>query len=221
MIGRTAGAALLAAAALTTAAPAGAATPIAAPGMPIWLNHSSRCTLGYTASNAAGDHLAVTAGHCGSPGDVVTDQNATPIGVVAAAQPDDITAHTYGYDIIALRRGVTPSTSITRTLSINHAAQAARGDSVCLFGVTSGVHCGIVAAITPGAGVIAGFASEHGDSGGPIIRTADHALVGILISHNNALNTSYYEPIARIHALTTNTGDGGPRFGAVVDNPEP
>lgn len=212
-------AAALVASALTTAPPADAATPIAAPGMPIWLHHSSRCTLGYSASNATGDHLAVTAGHCGNPGDLVTDRYATPIGVIAATQPDDITTHTYGYAIIALRRGVRATAAITPTLSISHTAQAATGDTVCLFGATGGMHCGTVADITAGAGRIGGFTSTHGDSGGPIIRASDHALVGIVISHDNATNSTFYEPISRIHALTTATGDGGRRFGAVIDNP--
>lgn len=210
-------AALTAATTILAGAPhAAAAGPVAAPGMPIYLPPHARCTLGYTASNADGDQLAVTAGHCGSPGAPVRDRAGQIIGTIAAVQPDDTPTAHYGYAIIALRPGVATTAAITATMHLTAAAQADLGDSVCLFGTTTGVHCGVVSTITDHAGVITGFASDHGDSGGPIVRIADHALVGIVMSHDDHRRT-YFEPISQVHYLTRATGDGGPGFGPIVD----
>lgn len=212
--------AALAAVAIAAPAPATASTtPVAMPGMPIFQHNgdaTSRCTLGYAASNAHHDRLAVTAGHCGTVGTDVRDDRGNVIGTYTAVQPDDVSGHIYGYSIIKLRNTVATSAAITRTLDLQQLGQADTGDRVCLFGTTSGRKCGTVTAITPQAGAIDGFLSEHGDSGGPIVRAADHALVGILISHSDKQGLTYFEPIANIHRLTAASGAGGPDFGAVI-----
>jgi len=212
---------LAAAAGILAGTPHAAAetTPVAAPGMPIFQrdgDETTRCTLGYAASNANHTPLAVTAGHCGTAGAAVRDQSGYVIGTYLAVQPDNIADHTYGYAIIKLRNTVGTSASITRTMQLQHQAQADAGDLVCLFGTTSGRKCGAVSAITPQAGIIDGFLSQHGDSGGPIVRMTDHALVGIVISHNGDQDRTYFEPITNIHRLTAASGAGGPHFGAVI-----
>jgi hypothetical protein len=214
MIRAAAAAGLAAVALIAGAPPASAAAPIAAPGIPIYMAAGLRCTLGYAASNTNGDRLAVTAGHCGTPGAAVRDRHGQIIGTYAAVQPDDIGGRRYGYAIIALRRGVTTSAAITDTVHITGTAHATAGDAVCLYGTTTGVQCGLVSSIADNVGTIDGFQSDHGDSGGPIVRSVDHALVGIVQSHDNA--HTYFEPISRIRSLTAATGAGGPRFGAVV-----
>lgn len=218
---RTAITAALATASILATAPTATAvvTPIAMPGMPIYQHdgdESTRCTLGYTASNANHDQLAVTAGHCGEVGTAVRDKTGYFIGKYIAVQPDNVPAHSYGYSIIKLRETVATSAAVTRTLELEHQAQAEAGDRVCLFGTTSGRKCGAVSAITPQAGVITGFLSDHGDSGGPIVRVSDRALVGILIAHNENQGQTYFEPITNIHRLTEVSGAGGPSFGAVI-----
>ena len=213
--------ALLASAAVLASNPTAAAqvTPVAAPGMPIFQHAAGKtthCTLGYAASNAAHTPMAVTAGHCGVPGAAVRDENGYVIGSYAAVQPDNIPEHKYGYSIIKLRNTVATSAAITRTMQLRGQAQAKPGDHVCLFGTTSGAKCGTVSAISPQVGSIERFLSEHGDSGGPIVRIRDHALVGILIAHNDNENRTYFEPITNIRRLTAAAGAGGQAFDPVI-----
>lgn len=207
-------------AALAASPPAAAqVTPVAAPGMPIFQHvagRTARCTLGYAASNAAHAPLAVTAGHCGSVGTTVRDQHGYVIGTYAAVQPDNIPERKYGYSIIKLRNTVATSAAITATMQLRQQRQAGVGDHVCLFGTTSGVKCGTVSTITTQVGSIDKLLSDHGDSGGPIVRIRDNALVGILIAHNDAEDKTYFEPITNIHRLTSAAGAGGVAFDPVL-----
>ncbi|ETZ55269.1 hypothetical protein MAHJHV58_31820 [Mycobacterium avium subsp. hominissuis] len=212
---------LTSAALILATAPAAAArtAPDAAPGMAIYQkdgNESTHCTLGYAASNAAHQPLAVTAGHCGAPGAPVRDKHKRIIGNYIAVQPDNTASHQYGYSIIRLRNGVATTAAITRSLSIRTQAQADTNDQVCMFGTTSGMQCGTVKTITPQAGTIASSLSAPGDSGGPIIRMTDRALVGILIGHNADRQETYFEPITNIARLTRTDPAAGTAFGAVT-----
>ncbi|SLE99709.1 endopeptidase [Mycobacteroides abscessus subsp. massiliense] len=221
MSARTFLAALAASAAACTAvaaAPAAAAEQpaTAAPGMVIYQptgSGTARCTLGFAARNARGDRLAVTAGHCGQPGAPVTDVYGRPVGRYVAAAGDDISAHRYGYAIIALAPGVNATNHVTPTVAVDRPATAAPGDAVCLFGTTTGVQCGTVT--DPKAGIIKGFLSNHGDSGGPIIRPRDNALVGILVAHDNAVRETYYQPLDALVRAAAATPIGE-RLGPVV-----
>ena len=215
--------ALVAAAAIapTAATPADAAAtaPIAAPGIPIYQDvdgSSTRCTLSYTARNAEGQRLAVTAGHCGTLGEPVYDNADRPIGTYVAVQPDDVDSRTYGYSIIQIRPDVALSAWITPTLAIERHAQARPGDYVCLFGTTSGRRCSTVETVSATEGTIVGNLSNGGDSGGPILRMSDRALVGIVIGHNNA--QTLFEPVAGIVTRAAANADIGTGFGPVVDD---
>lgn len=214
--------ALLAAATIpTVAAPAATATttPVAAPGIPIYQmvdGDSTRCTLGYTARNAEGQRLAVTAGHCGTLGQPVYDNADRPIGTYIAVQPDNVNSHTYGYSIIQIRPDVALSAWITPDLAIERHAQARPGDYVCLFGTTSGRRCSTIETLTATAGTISGNLSNGGDSGGPILRMRDRALIGIVIGHNNA--QTLFEPVAGIVTQAAANADIGTAFGPVVDD---
>ncbi|MEN4460910.1 S1 family peptidase [Mycolicibacterium conceptionense] len=205
----------------TAAAPAAAATtaPIAAPGIPIYQvvdGSSTRCTLGYTARNAEGQRLAVTAGHCGTLGDTVYDNADRPIGTYIAVQPDDVDTRTYGYSIIQISPDVALSAWITPTLAIERHAQARPGDYVCLFGTTSGRRCSTVETLTATEGTITGNLSNGGDSGGPVLRMRDRALIGIVIGHNNT--QTLFEPVAGIVTQAAANAAIGTAFGPVVDD---
>lgn len=223
--GRAALLALLAAlstalAAAPVAAAAGA--PVAAPGMPILQDAgTTRCTLGYAARTSAGERLAVTAGHCGKTGDPVFDRGRRIIGRYIAVQPDDLDTATYGYSLIQVRPDVALSAWLTPTFAIRGQAQAAVGDDVCLFGTTSGMKCAAVATITRDAGTLTGSLSAGGDSGGPIVRMRDHALVGILIGHDPDTDTTQFEPVVTIVTAAAAAGAVGTGFGPVIDMPSP
>lgn len=222
---RTAGlTALAAATAIGSVLGAGSAqadtSAVAAPGVVITQGSgdaATRCTLGYAARNSAGARLAITAGHCGAVGEQVYDRAHRLIGQYVAVRPDDTAAQRYGYSLIALADGVGTSASVTPTFSVLRQDRAAAGDQVCLFGTTSGRKCGTVAAVTDSAGIIAGSLSNPGDSGGPIVRMRDRALVGILIGHNSARGETLFEPVTNILRLTAESGDGGNQLGPVVD----
>lgn len=216
--------ALAAAAALGSIVTAGTAQAdmmaVAAPGVVITQgsgHDATRCTLGYAARNNAGDRLAITAGHCGTVGQLVYDRAHHLIGRYVAVRPDDTATQRYGYSLIALADNVAASASITPTFTVARQDRAAVGDQVCLFGTTSGRKCGTVAAATDSAGIIGGSLSNPGDSGGPIVRMRDRALVGILIGHNSAREETLFEPVTNILRLTAATGDGGNQLGPVVD----
>jgi hypothetical protein len=216
--------ALAAAAAIGSALSAGTAQAdtmaVAAPGVVITQGsgaEATRCTLGYAARNSAGARLAITAGHCGTVGQQVYDRAHRLIGQYIAVRPDDTTTQRYGYSLIALADNVAASASVTPTFTVARQDRAAIGDVVCLFGTTSGRKCGPVAAATDSAGIISGSLSNPGDSGGPIVRMRDRALVGILIGHNSVRGETLFEPVTNILRLTAASGDGGNQLGPVVD----
>ncbi|OKH64788.1 hypothetical protein EB74_08640 [Mycobacterium sp. SWH-M5] len=212
--------ALIAATATLAGAPtaAAAAGMRAAPGMPILQDGgTTRCTLGYTARNAEGARLAITAGHCGTLGATVYDAARRPIGRYIAVQPDNMDTHTYGYAIIEIRPNVALTPSLTPAFAIQRQAHPNTGDEVCMFGTTSGMRCSTVETVTNTAGTLNGSLSTGGDSGGPVIRMRDRALVGIVIGHNTADNVTFFEPIANIAVLSAAHNVAGTRFGPVVD----
>jgi hypothetical protein len=208
-------------AATPAASASAAANTIAAPGIPIFQTmdgQGSRCTLGYTARNAEGDRLAVTAGHCGTVGQPVYNAAHRVIGDYVAVQPDDLEKRIYGYAIIRVRPEVALSAWVTSSFAIEGHGQARPGDYVCMFGTTSGMRCSTVATVTVQAGTLTGAISQSGDSGGPLIRMSDHALVGILIGHNAATAETLVEPIAAVITLAAMTQAAGTNFGPVVDD---
>ncbi|PQM45265.1 hypothetical protein C1Y40_04589 [Mycobacterium talmoniae] len=175
-----------------------------------------RCTLGYTASNAHGDRLAVTAGHCGRPGEPVYDKSRQKIGHYIAVQPDDLRHRNYGYSLIRIHSGIRLSPWITPTFAIERQATPHTGDYVCAFGTTSGMKCSTVTNTSPAAGTLDGSLTAGGDSGGPVIRMKDHALVGIIIAHNPERAQTQFEPITNITARTAHAAAAGQAFAPIV-----
>lgn len=70
------------------------------PGMKLYIGDSS-CSLGFLATNADDDRLAVTAGHCATGADqVVLSPNGNRVGVVAFWMPDDLPNGRFGVTVI-------------------------------------------------------------------------------------------------------------------------
>lgn len=203
----------LLAVAAVAGAPLAASEPpyVAAPGMAVHHSDGTRCTLGYTATNREGSRLAVTAGHCGAGrlGEVIYDRYRRPLGRYVAARGDNIPARTYGYALIALRPGVHPTAALSSRTAITGTGAAAVGEAVCIFAVATGSTCSTVAAVTDTYGIIADSISDGGDSGGPVIRAADGALVGIVIGHSDRANSTSYQPLADTLARMRVDGEGG------------
>lgn len=194
-------------------APIAAGEPayVASPGMALHHSDGTRCTLGYTATNREGIRLAVTAGHCGAGrlGDVVYDRYRRPLGRYVAARGDNIPARTYGYALIALAPDVHPTAAVSSRTAIATTGAAQIGEAVCIFGVATGSTCSTVAAVTDTYGIIADSISDGGDSGGPVIRASDGALVGIVIGHSDRANSTSFQPIADSLARMRIDGEGG------------
>lgn len=175
----------------------------AAPGIPIFSRSpagQARCTLGFTASTTSNAHLAVTAGHCGQKNSIVITAAGRVLGRYIQVRPDESPEHD-GYALIALNDNVDMSASITPNITLKTQARAFPGDTVCLFGSTSGGRCGTVQDIYAGFGNIAGCLSAPGDSGGPVVRMSDQALVGIVLGHNISAQTTLFEHVDRIEQL--------------------
>lgn len=75
------------------------------PGISLIIKGSGTCSLGFLASNDAGDRLAVTAGHCAdSTGQEVVSANGNPIGKVVSWLTDDMDNNLFGVTLISLYR---------------------------------------------------------------------------------------------------------------------
>ena len=105
-MGRGRAAAAAAAAFMFVAAspmPTAAASVGLAPGTKLFFRGGGECSLGFLATNAAGDRLAVTAGHCANDVDQeVLSEHGNRIGWVAHHTPDKIAAGVYGVTLINL-----------------------------------------------------------------------------------------------------------------------
>jgi len=183
------------------AAVAQAAPPLtAAPGVVILHSDKTRCTLGYAASNREGERLAVTAGHCGADriGQPVYDRYHRTLGHYIAARPDQLSKREYGYALIALHPAARVSSHITPAFALTRQAHGSAGDEVCIIGTTSGVRCSTIATITDTFGVVRPALTTAGDSGGPVVRMSDRAIIGIHIGHNPDADTSSFQPVLDI-----------------------
>ncbi|MGD9622355.1 MAG: hypothetical protein AB7G47_20220 [Mycolicibacterium sp.] len=222
----TALAAVLAVTGLVQCAPADAASrPVAAPGVAIVTHNGGDtrgCTVGYTARDTAGDRLAVTAGHCadGVHQEVYLD-NGVSIGTVIAWRPDQMSARDYGYTVIWLYDNVAQSPALDASTALDHADIGHTGDLVCMFGAKSGRTCGAIEHAEPGVLTTYSNIAQHGDSGAPVMRVTDGALIGIVVGGNGGHtdgSETVIEPISRINALVSAIPDLA-GFGPIVANP--
>ena len=83
---------------------AGAAVGLV-PGTQLFFRGGGSCSLGFLATNADGDRLAVTAGHCAAGVEQrVVSKNGNPIGRVVHHTPDKTASEVYGVTLIQLSR---------------------------------------------------------------------------------------------------------------------
>ncbi len=159
----------------------------------------SVCTTAVAGYDAAGNAVAVTAGHCGSPGDEVSsadDPEGTVIGTFERAGAVD-------NGIILLNENAQVTNSYNG-VSINQLGGAAPADfgEVCKTGITTGTSCGPVFA-TSGAQFATHVCASHGDSGAPVY--AGGRLVGVLSGGLSALPTCQHPLQGPLHSPALST----------------
>lgn len=179
----------------------------------------TNCTIGFLAHTKSGQPAMLTAGHCDKGGPAFIKYAGTgkyePIGsfqktVSEGEGPTDSDIGMIGLnstvpeDLRVL--GIRPVTGSTSNLRI--------GQDLCHFGLTSGLQCGAVRAMTP-TKVVYGAKSAPGDSGGPVyVRNADGTAtaVGVLLGGKSDGGTvaELVEPWLRRWELTLDTTSSGP-----------
>ncbi|SPX88448.1 hypothetical protein [Mycobacterium xenopi] len=191
----TATAAVITISAALIAPTASAASAMVFPGMTI-VQGSTKCTLGYVDTT---NHIAYSAGHCNSDGQV-RDTAGNRIGTVLyshtnrAGQPNSGPQDTViDYEAISLQRSAGTVTNLlgptfTRPLITQPGLTAQPGMPVCHHGATTGRSCGLITEVYHGWFTIDpgryDLTSDHGDSGGPVYTYTrasgvDPVLVGI------------------------------------------
>ena len=139
------------------------------------------CSLGFLASNANGDRLAVTAGHCSAgTGERVKSNHYNPIGVVVTHAPDDFSHRHYGVTVIHLARN-----TYTKDPYFTHFGDPQPGDFVAKYGERTQKTTGSITFSDAGE-LHSNVISLPGDSGGPWVSYPQHhnKLIGIEIGHN-------------------------------------
>ncbi|MBB3115713.1 hypothetical protein [Corynebacterium bovis] len=139
-------------------------TPVVGPSTPLVVGREL-CTATVAGFDAAGRRVAVTAGHCGTPGDPVTSADAPErgqVGVVARVgdldqavillDPTVTVTATYGDVTVTGLGGPTPAPMT----------------QVCKTGITTGRTCGPVLEATPDY-ITAHYCGSEGDSGAPVL----------------------------------------------------
>lgn len=143
------------------------------PSTPVFIGQNV-CTIAISGIDAQGNKIAITAGHCGNPGDPVLSLDAGEAGkigtYVRAGYPD--------YGVIKLRNDVRLSRTYGR-VSIAQLGGAIPGtwQPACKTGISTGTSCGPVLAIS-GPYILAHICGSFGDSGGPLY--AGNRLIGIV-----------------------------------------
>ncbi|WP_285734311.1 S1 family peptidase [Nocardiopsis sp. ATB16-24] len=135
-----------------------------------------RCSVGFSATNSAGQPGFVTAGHCGSVGSAVTIGNGRGT-FERSVFPGNDAAFVRGTSNFTLRNLVSRYSS-GGTQAVTGTTQAPIGSAVCRSGSTTGWHCGTIQArnqtVRYPQGTVNGLTrtnvcAEPGDSGGSFI----------------------------------------------------
>jgi hypothetical protein len=132
------------------------------------------CTATAAGYDAAGNAVAVTAGHCGAPGDEVRsadDPEGTVVGTFQRRGAVD--------NGVILLNGNAQVTSAYNAAVLHSAGGPlpGAGAQVCKTGIATGTSCGPVV-VTGSPGFAMHVCSSHGDSGAPVY--AGGRLVGLL-----------------------------------------
>jgi streptogrisin C len=181
-------------------------------------HEEERCSIGFNAISGAKRYV-ITAGHCTKLGGTWAGPDGSPIGPATQSSFPD---HDFGLiEVVSSSWQQThevDADGVSR--AVTGATPALVGDKVCLFGSTSGYHCGYVQAIGEtvnyGDGdVVHGLTrtdicAEAGDSGGSLVSgtqaqgTLSGGSVGCLLGRQ-----SYFQPIQEVlstYGLTLVTG---------------
>ncbi|QGU03958.1 S1 family peptidase [Corynebacterium comes] len=144
------------------------------PGTPIYLGDSMMCTLGAAGTDAQGRKVAITAGHCGQPGDQVWSADSWQVGptgtVVASNQ-------LYDYSVIELGSNAEVTRSYNGVTVNSVGGPVAPGDILCKQGVATGNTCGNVWSVDEELQV-SQVCAMVGDSGAPVL--AGDRMVGMV-----------------------------------------
>jgi S1-C subfamily serine protease len=157
-----------------------------------------RCTLGANVTSG-GTNYFLTAGHCGN---VVSTWYSDSGQTTIAGTTTGASFPFNDYAIVRYATGVTPTHDFTA------AGSPSVGQSVCMRGSTSGLHCGVVtglnATVNYGDGTVSGLiqtniCSEPGDSGAPLF--SGKTVYGILSGGSGNCSSggvSFFQPITEI-----------------------
>ncbi|WNV87508.1 alpha-lytic protease prodomain-containing protein [Umezawaea sp. Da 62-37] len=178
-------------------------------GWPYYINSAARCSVGFTVYGGF-----VSAGHCGRPGDTVSDNAGTVIGSFAGS-----TFPTYDYSWVSTNPGVTLWGYVEgyngSWYYVRGSAQAAVGSGICRSGSTTGLRCGTILGrgetVNYPQGTVynltrTNVCAEPGDSGGSWI-SANQAQGVTSGGSGNCTSggTTYYQevnPILAAYGLT-------------------
>lgn len=196
-------------------------------GDPYFINDAARCSIGFSVVGGF-----VTAGHCALAGTTTAGFDGTPQGEFVAASfpgvgrngPDD-------WGVVAVNDDWLPQPVVNDfaggTLPVAGADEAPVGASVCKYGSTTGVSCGVVQALDATVnypeGTVTGLTrtdvcAEPGDSGGSWL-SGDQAQGVTSGGSGNCTvgGTTFFQPVDEIlevndlTLVTTGSGTGGPQ----------
>lgn len=152
---------------------------------------SLQCTMGWTVTSPEGERLGVTAGHCAPPNHPVGVQKYV-VGEVVDTEAPIVTANPNKPGYFTPSDPFAPDWATFRITDPSVALRASSpqvapsgvglarvGDQVCQDGATKGYQCGTVTKVVDNW-ILTDIVTAPGDSGGPLIRTSDHAALGII-----------------------------------------
>ncbi|NUT92618.1 MAG: S1 family peptidase [Saccharothrix sp.] len=178
-------------------------------GWPYYINFGGRCSVGFSVYGGF-----VSAGHCGRPGDTVSDHNGAVTGSFAAS-----TFPYYDYSWVRTNAGVNLWGYMEGYNGywyyVRGSAQVAVGSGICRSGSTTGMRCGTILArnqtVNYPQGTVYGLTrtnvcAEPGDSGGSWL-SANQAQGVTSGGSGNCTSggTTYYQevnPILSAYGLT-------------------
>lgn len=172
----------------------------------------STCTLGFVFTGTDGEPRALTAGHCGSEGDLVQTADHRTIGRIAVSRFSG-TFNSVDTALISFTPGsvaVDPHIpGVGGVSGVAGRSEVERANPVaCKLGPTSGLSCGPMTVVkTPVPMLAFRMASDHGDSGAPVwMYCADGRILAVgTVSADGSLDggpgrdagVTYVEPIEK------------------------
>ncbi len=190
----------LATATTAAAAPPLPPTPAIAPGIGLATYNSTQtdggtCSAGFLVHTDTGRPGFLTAGHCDHGGPVAYNDAGGKYAVIGTFTDDSVNQGNVGeasdIALVGLNASAPTDTRIIGIRPVTGVANPVRpevGQTLCKFGVATGLQCGAITEVTSTKVAFTAKASE-GDSGGPVYyRSADGTAtaVGIMIRGNDA-----------------------------------